>query len=78
MERLRLSIDLVGDHDLGVALWLQRTMTAAAADLAGGGVHVELLPSHEHTAGCEWCSTSIADPSHDAVAIRPGAAVRTD
>jgi hypothetical protein len=66
VERLRLSMDIVGDHDLGVAIWLQRAMVAAGKDLADGGVRVELLPSHEHTAGCSWCLASVADPSYHA------------
>lgn len=64
MERLRFSIDLVGEHSLDDALGLFAGIQQAARDAVDPGVRVELLATHDHAVGCDFCTKSIADPTY--------------
>lgn len=65
-SRLRFSIDIVGDHVMN-DLALQRAMKQVAREYADPSTRLELLPTHEHVVGCEFCTRSIEEPGYQAM-----------
>lgn len=64
--RLRFSIDIVGDHVMN-DLALQQAMKKVAREYVEPATRLELLPTHEHVPGCDWCARSIEEPGYQAV-----------
>jgi hypothetical protein len=65
-SRLRFSIDIVGDHSMN-DLALQRAMKQIAREYVEPTTRLELLPTHDHVVGCEFCMHSIEEPDYQAL-----------
>jgi hypothetical protein len=65
-SRLRFSIDIVGDHVMD-DIALQQAMKQIAREWVEPTTRLELLPTHDHVVGCDFCTRSIEEPGYQAL-----------
>jgi hypothetical protein len=69
-SRLRLGIDIVGLHSMDDAVGLQMEMRRAALAWVSEDVRVDVVDSHLHETGCEFCSSAVSDPDFGTHRVR--------
>lgn len=69
-SRLRFGIDIVGLHSMDDAIGLQTEMRRAALAWVSEDVRIDVVGSHLHETGCEFCTAAIADPGFGTDRIR--------
>jgi len=69
-SRLRFGIDIVGLHSMDDAIGLQHEMKRAALAWVSEDVRVDVVASHLHETGCEFCSVDRSDPEYGTRRVR--------
>ena len=59
-SRLRFDIDIVGLHSMDDAIGLQMEMRRAALAWVSEDVRVDVVESHLHETGCEFCTSAVS------------------